>query len=104
MRSCKGLASVVDAPFGAGRFHPRALECPRGPARHPPFDERGAMKIKLNLDAVSVESFETSTEAREVRGTVRAHAVPTEQCNSRNPFCLTPTPYRPCITDEVECG
>lgn len=33
------------------------------------------MKIELDLDAVSVESFETSTEAREVRGTERAVTV-----------------------------
>ena len=62
------------------------------------------MKIKLNLDAVSVESFQTGTETQAVRGTVRAHAAPTEHCNSRNPHCLTPTPYQPCITDDVECS
>jgi hypothetical protein len=62
------------------------------------------MKIKLNLDSVSVESFETGREAANARGTVQAHdAAPTATCNTRNPFCQTPSVYQPCITDEVEC-
>jgi hypothetical protein len=61
------------------------------------------MKIRLNLDAVSVESFETGAAAPEARGTVRAHLAPTDRCNSRSPHCLTPSVYQPCITDDVEC-
>jgi hypothetical protein len=62
-----------------------------------------AMK-KLNLDHLAVESFEAGCEAVELRGTVRANAAPTDHCNSRGPHCLTPTPYQPCITDDVECS
>jgi hypothetical protein len=63
------------------------------------------MKIKLNLDALSVESFETDNDARDGRGTVHAHdADPTRTCNTRQPFCLMPSVNQPCITDPVECG
>ena len=33
-------------------------------------------KIMLNLDALKVESFETSTELDEIRGTVRGNSGP----------------------------
>jgi hypothetical protein len=62
------------------------------------------MKIKLNLDTLSVESFDTAREAQELRGTVQAHGAPSDNCNSRSPHCLTPSVYQPCITDDVECG
>ena len=61
------------------------------------------MKIKLNLDAVAVESFETEREAAQLRGTVDAHQA-SAHCNSRSPHCLTPSVYQPCITDDVECS
>jgi hypothetical protein len=73
--------------------------------QHPiPRTRVAAMKIKLNLETVSVQSFQTGREAAELRGTVHAHAAaPTATCNTRNPFCQTPSVYQPCITDEVEC-
>lgn len=61
------------------------------------------MKIQLNVDSVAVESFETGQEALAGRGTVQAHQM-TRACNTRTPFCQLPSIYRPCITDEVECG
>ncbi|MBW3572266.1 MAG: hypothetical protein KY467_14285 [Gemmatimonadetes bacterium] len=60
------------------------------------------MKIKLNLDTLSVESFDTGVSP-EVRGTVQAHQE-SRACNTRTPFCQLPSVYRPCITDEVECA
>lgn len=33
-------------------------------------------KVKLNLDALNVESFETSAELREMKGTVRGNSGP----------------------------
>jgi hypothetical protein len=62
------------------------------------------MKIKLNLDALSVDSFDTGRDARGGRGTVQAHQAPSDHCNTRQPFCLLPSINLPCITDEVECG
>lgn len=62
------------------------------------------MKIKLNLEALSVESFETGRDAHDGRGTVQAHAAPSDHCNTRQPFCLLPSVNQPCITDPVECG
>lgn len=61
------------------------------------------MKIKLNLDTLSVESFDTGRGAR-LRGTVQAHQELSGHCNTRQPFCLLPSVNLPCITDEVECG
>lgn len=61
------------------------------------------MKITLNLDALSVESFDTGREVPSMRGTVQAHQE-SRACNTRTPFCQLPSIYRPCITDEVECG
>lgn len=61
------------------------------------------MKIKLNLDTLSVDSFETGDAAELGRGTVQAHQA-TRGCNTRGPFCQLPSINIPCITDEVECG
>ncbi len=58
---------------------------------------------KLNLDAVSVESFEAAGEAGQLRGTVDAQQM-SARCNTRQPFCQLPSVNIPCITDEVECG
>lgn len=62
------------------------------------------MKIKLNLDTLSVDSFETANVAPGSRGTVQAHEAPSDHCNTRQPFCQLPSVNIPCITDEVECG
>lgn len=70
---------------------------------HSPRSWRNAMKIKLALDSLSVDSFDTG-HATQARGTVHAHAAPSDHCNTRQPFCQLPSVYRPCITDEVECG
>jgi hypothetical protein len=35
-------------------------------------------KLKLNLEALRVDSFQTAAGAREARGTVRGHAVTVE--------------------------
>lgn len=61
------------------------------------------MKIKLDLETLAVESFDTGHEA-DARGTVQAHAAPSDHCNTRQPFCQLPSVNLPCITDEVECG
>jgi hypothetical protein len=61
------------------------------------------MKIKLNLDALWVDSFDTG-HAAEARGTVQAHQAASDHCNTRQPFCLIPSVNQPCITDPVECG
>jgi hypothetical protein len=61
------------------------------------------MKIKLNLDTLSVDSFDTGRAAG-ARGTVQAHQAASDHCNTRQPFCLLPSINVPCITDEVECG
>lgn len=61
------------------------------------------MKIKLNPDTLSVDSFEAGDVAEPGRGTVQAHQM-TRACNTRSPFCQLPSVNRPCITDEVECG
>lgn len=61
------------------------------------------MKTKLNMDTLSVESFDAGRTA-DARGTVHAHAAPSDHCNTRQPFCLLPSINLPCITDEVECG
>jgi hypothetical protein len=62
-----------------------------------------AMKTKLNLDSVAVESFETGGGTAQPRGTVQAHQA-SGHCNTRQPFCQLPSVNIPCITDEVECG
>ncbi|HYR08586.1 MAG TPA: hypothetical protein VEQ60_12480 [Longimicrobium sp.] len=51
-----------------------------------------------------MDSFETGRDAHDGRGTVHAHAAPSDHCNTRQPFCLLPSINLPCITDEVECG
>ncbi|WP_420125067.1 hypothetical protein [Longimicrobium sp.] len=63
------------------------------------------MKIKLNLDALSVDSFETAGADVTSRGTVHAHeADPTRNCNTRNPFCQVPSVYAVCPISDVECS
>lgn len=62
------------------------------------------MKIKLNLDTLSVDSFDTGRVDAASRGTVQAHQDLSNHCNTRQPFCLLPSVNLPCITDEVECG
>lgn len=74
-----------------------------GPQIHSPQLVEGSVKIKLNVDTLAVDSFETCDTAQLGRGTVNAHQQ-TRACNTRTPFCQTPSVYRPCITDEVECG
>jgi hypothetical protein len=69
---------------------------------HPTTREE-QMKIKLNLETLSVESFATGGAA-DSRGTVQAHQQLSDHCNTRQPFCLLPSINLPCITDEVECG
>ncbi|HEV3048694.1 MAG TPA: hypothetical protein VGX50_00195 [Longimicrobium sp.] len=61
------------------------------------------MKIRLNVDSLTVESFKTGREVLALRGTVDAHQM-TRACNTRSPFCQLPSINIPCITDEVECG
>ncbi|HEX2078029.1 MAG TPA: hypothetical protein VHG08_09975 [Longimicrobium sp.] len=61
------------------------------------------MKIRLDLDTLSVQSFDTG-RADAARGTVQAHQDLSEHCNTRQPFCRLPSVDIPCITDEVECG
>jgi hypothetical protein len=61
------------------------------------------MKIKLDPDTLSVDSFDAGRQA-DVRGTVQAHQALSDHCNTRQPFCLLPSINLPCITDEVECG
>jgi hypothetical protein len=61
------------------------------------------VKIKLNLDTLSVDSFDTGDVAHLGRGTVQAHQA-TRGCNTHSPFCQIPSVNLPCITDEVECG
>lgn len=61
------------------------------------------MKLKLNLDTLSVDSFDTGEMPDVGRGTVQAHQM-TRACNTRTPFRQLPSINRPCITDEVECG
>lgn len=69
-----------------------------------PSTREHAMKIKLELDTLSVDSFDTC-HAADARGSVQAHQDnPTRACNTRTPFCQLPSAYRPCITDEVECA
>jgi hypothetical protein len=62
------------------------------------------MKIKLNLDTLSGESFDTGRVESTSRGTVQAHQDLSNHCNTRQPFCLLPSVNLPCITDDVECG
>jgi hypothetical protein len=51
---------------------------------------------KLELDSLSVESFATTTETDEARGTVEAReAAPACTCNNS---CLCPTAYYNCGT------
>jgi hypothetical protein len=61
------------------------------------------VKIKLNLDTLSVDSFDTAAAGRMGRGTVQAHQA-SRGCNTHGPFCQIPSVNLPCITDEVECG
>lgn len=63
------------------------------------------MKLRLDPDTLSVESFETDRDGHDGRGTVHVHdADPTRTCNTRQPFCLIPSVNQPCITEPVEYG
>lgn len=61
------------------------------------------MKIRLDLDTLAVQSFDTG-RADGVCCTVQAHQDLSAHCNTRQPFCFQPSINQPCITDEVECG
>lgn len=52
------------------------------------------MKIKLDLETLSVDSFDTGREVPATRGTVQAHQE-SRACNTRTPFCQLPSVYRP---------
>lgn len=60
------------------------------------------MKIRLDLDTLAVQSFDTG-RADAVRGTVRAHQDLSDHCNTRQPFCELPSVDIPCITEDAEC-
>ena len=63
------------------------------------------MKIKLDLDTLSVDSFDTGRADADARGTIHAHdADPTRNCNTRNPFCQVPSVYEVCPISDVECS
>ncbi|HEY0016125.1 MAG TPA: hypothetical protein VGC13_07385 [Longimicrobium sp.] len=63
------------------------------------------MKIELNLEMLSVDSFETGHADAALRGTIHAReADPTRNCNTNNPFCQVPSVYEVCPISDVECS
>jgi hypothetical protein len=64
-------------------------------------------KLKLEIDALRVESFASLPDRRAKLGTVHGRARPTDWCGTENDcpaWTLTFDPYNPCNTDEGSCA